>query len=409
LVVDEDNLRRIAAGHGWPEDEFLAEVRRYVSDYGYSEEGALAQAQRHFTRKFGMRTRAPTLADFMPAEPAQPKAAAGPPRAGAEAEGKPGAAERGESLEATSPPTPERPESARSGETGVGEGRGTGPQKEEKVEIDPELSSWLVGRGFVRGPEGVAYTKIDRVGEDTVKLQVDFSDDPRGMRYGYRLNLQADPPEWKNDPALRDHPTLLEFKRFRDDLLARREAERAKLPPAVTPKPAEIPAKEGVSVALLPPREEEAEEEAREVERRDEDLIIREIRGDLKVLERALSDYFYSFELRGRRVIGLSYAGVKAIIRRMGHIEITDIKIEEKERSWFVLVKARDKLRDLEAYGPAVQPKHFQSGEENPFALTIAVSKAQRNAWRTFIDEKVLTESYRAWLEERGKREGGEK
>ena len=274
------------------------------------------------------------------------------------------------------------------------------PTEKKRVEIDPELSSWLVGKGFVRGPEGVAYTKIDKVGEDTVKLQIDFSDDPRGMRYGYRLNISEDPPKWKPDRALRDHPTLLEFKRFRDDLLAQRERSKTAPPPAPPKaKPTEISAGGGTKLALRPPEEEEV----KEIARRDEALIIREVKGDLKVLERALADYFYSFELRGRKVIGLSYAGVKAIIRRMGHIEIIEIKVEEKAKSWFVLVKARDKLKDLEAYGAAAQPKQFLSGGENPYSLTVAVSKAQRNAWRHFIDEKVVTETYRAWLEGRGK------
>jgi hypothetical protein len=272
---------------------------------------------------------------------------------------------------------------------------GGGPQK--KVEIPPELAGWLSSKGFVLNPEGVAFVRTERLETgDIVKLLVDFTDTPKGTRFGYRLDLSKDPPEWKPDKALRDHPLLLEFKAFRDKLLA----ERAKVAPPA--KPIEVPTKEGAVVTLLPPEVEEA----KEVERRDEEMIIREVKGDMKILERALADYFYSFELRGRKVIGLSYAGVKAIIRRMGHVEIQEIKVEEKPKSWFVLVKARDKLRDLEAYGAAVQPKQFPSGEENPFALTIAVSKAQRNAWRHFIDERVVTEAYRAWLERREEYEG---
>ena len=236
--------------------------------------------------------------------------------------------------------------------------------------------------------------------EDIVKLIISFKDNPKGARFAYRLNLEKDPPEWENASNYRDHQDLLSFKAFRDDLLAQRE--RAKIAP---PKPIEVPTGGGAAVALLPPEVEEA----KEMEQRDETFIIKEVKGDLKVLERALADYFYSFELRGRRVIGISYSGIKAIIRRMGHIEILEIKVEEKPNSWFVLVKARDKLKDLEAYGAAIQPKQFPGGGENPFALTISVSKAQRNAWRHFIDEKVVTETYRAWMEQREKTEGGGK
>ena len=350
----ESRLRRIAKTQGYDEEAFLCEYGRLVSE-GQSGMDALSQAMKLFEKSAYKAEKKPTLADFAPGR-------------------------LGESIAKLGAPPGERP---------------MPPKK--KVEIDPELAGWLVSKGFIRGPEGVAYTKTDRVGEDTVKLQIDFSDDLRGMRYGYRLNLQADPPKWRSDPNLRDHPMLLEFKRYRDDLLAQRERAKATPPPA---KPTEASTGGGAKLALLPPEVEEA----KEMEHRDEQMIIRELKGDLKVLERALADYFYSFELRGRRVIGLSYAGVKAIIRRMGRIEILEIKVNEKEKSWFVLVKARDKLKDLEAYGAAIQPKQFQSGGENPFALTVAVSKAQRNAWRHFIDEKIVTEAYRAWLEEKEKR-----
>ncbi len=361
MTMDENNIREIARGHGWLEDEFLSAVKRLVKSYAYTPEGALAQAQRVFARKFGVKTKPEKKVD------PQTKSAAlgkGKPSIVVEPEGPPRTVE----------------------EVGNDD---AGPR------IDSELSSWLVGRGFVRGPEGVAYIKTDKVGEDTVKLQIDFSDDARGMRYGYRLNLQTDPPEWKSDKALRDHPTLLEYKRYRDDLLTQRERAKAALPKA---KSTEVPAGGGTTLALLPPSETE---EAKEIKRRDEAFIMGEIKGDLKVLERALADYFYSFKLGNRTITGLSYAGVKAIIRRMGHIAILEIKVEEKAKSWFVLVKAHDKLKDLEAYGAAVQPKQFQGGGENPFALTVAVSKAQRNAWRHFIDEKIVTAAYRTWLEER--------
>ncbi len=371
----ESRLGKIARNQGFDEGVFLREYGRLIAE-GRSDMDALSQTMKLF-EKSAKNARGPTLADFASGGLEEP------------IEGEIGT------------PSGIEPEST----AGLGAPPREKPMLLKKAEIDPELSSWLVGEGFARGPEGVAYTKTDKVGEDTVKLQIDFNDDFRGMRYGYRLNISEDPPKWKPDKALRDHPILLRFKRYRDDLLAQRHhrllLERSKTaPPPAPPKAtAETPAGGGTKLALLPPEVEEA----KEMEHRDEQMIIRELKGDLKVLERALADYFYSFELRGRKVIGLSYAGVKAIIRRMGRIEILEIKVEEKTKSWFVLVKARDKLKDLEAYGAAIQPKQFLGGGENPFALTVAVSKAQRNAWRHFIDEKIVTETYRAWLKERGR------
>lgn len=51
---NEEKIKGIARGHGWPEGEFLAEVNRLLKNYGYFEEGALAQAQKHYAHKFGI-------------------------------------------------------------------------------------------------------------------------------------------------------------------------------------------------------------------------------------------------------------------------------------------------------------------------------------------------------------------
>jgi len=270
-------------------------------------------------------------------------------------------------------------------------------EKKELPKIDPTLIGWLVQQGFVREPKGVAYIKQDKVGEDLVKLQVDFSDDPRGMRYGYRLNLQIDPPEWKSDKALRDHPTLLEFKAFRDKLLAQRETKVQTPPtaPKLVPKPVEITTAEGQVLM---------QREAEEMEAKDDSQIIAEMKGEFKA--EILKQLFYSFESGGRTVVGLSYKGVKQMAMRQGHIETKELELKETEKAWIVSCKARDKAKDLEVYGVAIQPKEMilRSGGKmsDPFALTKAVSKSQRNALRGLISEVVITETYKRWLEGRG-------
>lgn len=230
--------------------------------------------------------------------------------------------------------------------------------------------------------------------EDIVKLVISFKDNPKGARFAYVLNLEKDPPEWENAPNYRDHKDLLSFKAFRDRLLAQRELAKT-VPPKV--KPTEVPAGSGTKMTLLPPEVEEA----KEFERKDEELIIREIKGEIK--ERVLAQYFYDFMHAGRRVVGLSWAGVKAIIRKMGSIRIDELKVEEKKEGWLAICKAHDLRRNLDAVGVAYQPKRFPSGQENPFSLVVAASKSQRNAFRSFIEEKIAAEAYRAWLEEKQK------
>jgi len=341
--MDEKNIREIANAHSWPEDEFLNEIKQFIDAYGYSEDGALAQAQRHFTRKFPNRTLTPSITVKVPPEIQTP----------------------------AKPPTPNEPKTP--------------------IQIDSRLAAWLVQCGFSKGPNGSAYSKTGLLGDGAIiKLVVDFKNSEKGNRYGLRFDEVNG--KWVNDLVLHDHPELLTFKAYRDKLL---EAEKPE-PIKATPKKEnrEISTGRGnQQLSLLPPEVEEA----RELEQRDESQIIKELKGELK--EAVLSQMFYDFTYKGRHVVGLSYAGVKAAIRRMGHVEIVELKIDEKPDAWLVLIKARDKLRDLDAYGVAWQPKKFPSGEENPFGLIVAVSKAQRNVWRVFIDEKMVTEAWKTHLE----------
>ena len=274
---------------------------------------------------------------------------------------------------------------------GLAEKAWTGPVEEKPTEkpkpkIDPELAGWLSSRGFVLNPEGVAYIRTDRLETgDVVKLVVDFTDTPKGARFGYRLDFAKDPPEWKPDKALRDHSVLLEFKHLRDDLL-----ERGK-PAAIGEAVKELPAAEGQ--ALL-----------QKVEAKDDEQILAEMRGDFE--SEILKQLFYSFEQAGRRVVGLSYKGVKQMAIRQGHIEVKELELKESEKAWVAVCKARDKARDLEVYGASIQTKEMvlRDGSKVPdqFALTKAVSKAQRNALRGLISEVVITETYKRWLKERG-------
>jgi len=341
----ESRLRRIAAKQDIDGDAFMREFVRLISE-GLSDMDALSQTMKVFEKP----KKKPTLANFLP-----------------------------DRLEEPTPPPP-KPEAKPK------------PKEKKGVEINPELSSWLAEHGFVREPEGVAYVKQEKVGGDSVKLQVDFSDTPKGTRYGYRLNSQFDPPKWKSDPALHDHPLLLQFKRFRDDLLAQRDA-RVQIPPAVS-KPTEIPTAEG---QVLMQKEAEA------MDAKDDTQILAEMKGEFKA--EVLKQLFYSFESGGRRVVGLSYKGVKQMAMRQGHIKVKELELKETEKAWIATCKAKDKAKDLEVYGAAIQPKEitFRNGGKmpDPFAMSKAVSKAQRNALRGLISEVVITEAYKRWIEGR--------
>ena len=289
--------------------------------------------------------------------------------------------------------------------------KGGGPTPQERaekieekpaLEIDSRLINWLQEMGFTRDLNGTAFTKTTKVGEEIVRLMVDFKNNSKGNRYGYKLDVNVDPPEWKNAPAMRDHPILLEFKGFRDKVLAEpNPSDIAPLAKEKIPAEREIPTGDGQ--ALL-------QKEAEAMEAKDDQQILSELKGDLKA--EILRQYFYSFTVNGRTVVGLSYKGVKQIARKQGHIIIKELELKETDKAWLAICKALDKARDIEIYGAASQPKEitFRSGgaTPDPFALTKAVSKAQRNALRGLISETVISEAYKAWQQKRGQffREG---
>lgn len=265
-----------------------------------------------------------------------------------------------------------------------------------KVEINPDYAGWLQDHAFVRHPDGNSYSRVEKENGKIVKMVVDFKHNPNGNRYGYVLDEESG--EWRDDKAVRDCQLLMDFKQFRDNLA------RVQTPP--------LP--EGVQ-RYTPPKKRNREivseggngqEALLVMEAKDNEQIMAEMRGDLA--SEVLKEYFYSFQSGGRTVTGLSYAGVREIIRRMGHIEIKDDSLsykKTKDGKWIAQCKGRDKARDIEIYGVAIQPEEMRlrSGGTrfDEFALTKAVAKAQRNAFRGLIPEAVVTKTYEEWRKQR--------
>ncbi len=122
-----------------------------------------------------------------------------------------------------------------------------------------------------------------------------------------------------------------------------------------------------------------------EMERRDENQILAEMRGEL------LEDLVYSVDIQGKRVTSLRYAGVKEGIRRRGNVEILDVRTEETPEEIRALVKVRDHDNRIDVLGASSAEK------SKPFAYVLAVNKAERNAFAKLIPAKwyaVLIDEY---------------
>jgi hypothetical protein len=136
-----------------------------------------------------------------------------------------------------------------------------------------------------------------------------------------------------------------------------------------------------------------------EMERRDENQILAEMRGEL------IDDLVYSVDIQGRRVTNLAYAGVKEAIRRRGNLEILEVRTEETTDEIRALVKVRDRENRIDVLGASSAEK------SKPFSYTLAVNKAERNAFAKLIPAKwfaVLIEEYLQHKQGRATRRGAE-
>jgi hypothetical protein len=127
-----------------------------------------------------------------------------------------------------------------------------------------------------------------------------------------------------------------------------------------------------------------------DMDKRDENQIIQEMRGEI------LEDLVYDISIGGRRVTNLSYAGIKEAIRRRGSLEILDVKTEETEATIRVMVKVRDLQNRIDVLGAS------EADKTKPFAYTLAVNKAERNAFAKLIPAKWFATLIDEYLQQKG-------
>ena len=121
----------------------------------------------------------------------------------------------------------------------------------------------------------------------------------------------------------------------------------------------------------------------------DEQQIVAELQGAL------LDQYVYSFQSNGRQVVGLSWAGVKAVANKLGPVTCDLLELRDTDESYICVVKA-SAPDGTQRIGAAEQSKTFKSKSDS-FALPKAISKAQRNAIRALLPETLITEMVKAY------------
>jgi len=142
------------------------------------------------------------------------------------------------------------------------------------------------------------------------------------------------------------------------------------------------------------------------MDKEDEKQIIAEMRGEI------IKEYVYSYFKDGRRVEGLSLAGINAVSIHMAEVGNPMRVIEQNITEDAEYIKAVIKVGRYSvkndgtevgldsAYGAKRQAKFYASGKANPFAFEQAISKAERNARKKLIPEKVIVELMKQYKKE---------
>lgn len=110
-----------------------------------------------------------------------------------------------------------------------------------------------------------------------------------------------------------------------------------------------------------------------------------------------IQDYVYSFKQGGKMVEGLTLAGINEAANRRGGIQVNEINYQETEHSWIATAEAVDTITGNSRYGAFEQPKMLGT-RPDPFAITKAIHKAQRNAVKQLIPVPVIREVLNFYL-----------
>ena len=149
---------------------------------------------------------------------------------------------------------------------------------------------------------------------------------------------------------------------------------------------------------LVPTSGEVPEEAITAIERADEQSIVQ----SLTKIE-AQPFFAYSYPIRTKDgvkdIIGISTEGAKEIARQLGNIKATtDIRVEEKDDYFYVIIPMTDLVRNVTLLGVGLQSKYIigegmvPSDRIDESAFVKAISKAQRNGVLAIAPQETIAQ-----------------
>lgn len=145
----------------------------------------------------------------------------------------------------------------------------------------------------------------------------------------------------------------------------------------------------------------ENHEATTQIERLDEHQILESLKG------RSVDKLFHEFEVRGTKVVALSWAGVKYFALQLKNITVEEVKLTESDEAYRAIAWAKDLTRNVRIMGAAEQSRRMKLRDgslvPDEFALAKVISKSQRNALRNLIPETIIAEAYQTWKKSTGR------
>lgn len=147
---------------------------------------------------------------------------------------------------------------------------------------------------------------------------------------------------------------------------------------------------------LVPVEGEIPEEAITAIERADEQAIIEKI---TRIDAQPFFAYSYLIKTKegAKEIIGISVDGAKEIARQLGNIKATtDIRVEEKDDYFYVILPVTDLIRNVTLLGVGRQSKYIigegmiPTDRIDETAFVKAISKAQRNGILAIADQLTI-------------------
>jgi len=166
-----------------------------------------------------------------------------------------------------------------------------------------------------------------------------------------------------------------------------------------------MPLYEEKSGQIVPMTGEVPQEALSAIEAADEEAIIKSLTGEF-----GAQNFMYSYPIKNGHVYGIGTDGAKEIARMTGNLEVLpDVKFDKDSDPDYIyaMVRAKNHVNNVTLLGVGRQCKYYLSEGNiptdriNEYAFVIAVSKAQRNAILSLVNQETIAKIVQTFVKQK--------